>query len=291
MSEECLPVYDIQDFEPNRQQEPVFYINRFESHLASHPIVRKPHKHNFYLIILITAGSGTHTIDFETYEVKPQTVFFLSPGQVHSWELAEDVAGFILFFSLDFYLLGFPQKKLLSFPFFDTQLHKPFLLIPADPAQPIGQLFNSLLLENENQDWNRDDMIRNYIDILLIKLARIFFKVNAKVEASPVNFSDLQKLENLIDTHYKNHETVPFYASQMHLTEKQLNNLVKLAHGKSVTELIQNRIILEARRLLIHTDFSITRIAAELGYFDNSYFARFFKKRTGQTPEQFRLSH
>jgi AraC-like DNA-binding protein len=98
----------------------------------------------------------------------------------------------------------------------------------------------------------------------------------------------LQTLENLIEEHYKEHLPVTFYADQLHVTTKHLNEICKRALAKTTNELIQERSVLEAQRLLIHSELTSTQIAAELGYFDTTYFFRFFKKHTGQTPEQFR---
>ena len=288
MSDKNLPVYDIQDFKLPVKSEPVFYVNLFQDHLRANPFVQKPHKHNFYILILITHGSGTHTIDFVTYPVKPQTVFFLSPGQVHSWQLSNDIAGYILFFNLDFYLLGFPANKLQQYPFLNTQLQAPVLNLSVEQTEPIIQIFQELWHETQQKGWKHQDLIRNYIDVLLIRLARFYFLQNSNSLSAAGNFTDLQKLEALVELHYKQHKPASFYAQLMNLSLKQLNQQVKQALGKSVTDLIQNRLILEASRLLLHTDMNITRIAAELGYFDNSYFTRFFKKRSGQTPEQFR---
>jgi AraC family transcriptional activator of pobA len=287
MPEEPLPVYQIQDFgEP--LQQPHFYLQTLEAHLREHAFIQRPHKHDFYLLLLFTQGSGTHTIDFRTYPVGPGTAFFLDPGQVHAWQLSADSAGYVIFFSPEFYLLGFPEKKLFSFPFFGFSRHQPFLQLNETETAAIVTIIKTIEKEKAVRAWKQEDVLRNYLDILLIRLSRIYLKAPALEGTASANFSVLRQLENLIDRHFREHQPVSFYADHLHLTQKQLNDLSRHALKKTTADLIRDRLVLEARRLLIHSDQNITQIAAALGYFDNSYFSRFFKKHTGQSPEQFR---
>src|SRR6478735_4694350 len=127
MAKDQLPIYQIQDFKAKAQQEHYFYVSDLATHLQEHLFTQKPHKHNFYIILLITQGTGTHTIDFQKYEVRPGLVFFLKPGQVHSWELSEDADGVVVFFTSEFYLQEFPHRKPYDFPFCNALLYKPVL--------------------------------------------------------------------------------------------------------------------------------------------------------------------
>jgi AraC family transcriptional activator of pobA len=290
MPEKLLPIYQIQDFNQPFRQGEGFYLKPLEIHLNQHEFIQKPHKHDFYILIFFTQGRGTHTIDFQTYPVAPNSVFFLSPGQVHAWQLSADAEGFVLFFSLEFYLLGHPQKKLFQLPYFNTLLRKPLLLLSEGEMLIIRDTINQIRQEYERPQWKQEDILRDFLDILLIRLARIYQEKHAALISSKSSFTELQQLENSIDQHFKEHKPVSFYADELHVTTKQLNEVCKQGLGKTTNELIQDRIILEARRLLTHSDLTITQIAAELGYYDNSYFTRFFKKHTHQTPEQFRQS-
>ena len=287
MSEEHLPVYKIRNFEEHQPGRDGFYVSTLEEHLQKHRFIQKPHKHDFYMVLLVTEGYGSHTIDFIKYEVRPGMVFFLSPGQVHSWQLPADAKGFILFFALDFYLLGFSHKKLLDFPFFNVLL-RPFLVLPEPEMRQATDTARQIEQERRLLQWNAADLIRNLLDILLIKLSRSYQAQHVQQLPTPHHYSFLQQLFGLVEQHFREHKPVSFYARQLHVTQKQLNEHCRQSLGKTTSEVIQNRIILEARRLLIHSDLTVTQIAAELGYFDNSYFSRFYKKHTGETAEQFR---
>ncbi|WP_242916961.1 helix-turn-helix domain-containing protein [Pontibacter liquoris] len=288
MPENHLPIFRIQDFDALPGSENYFYLNRFANHLQAHQFIQKPHKHNFFIILLLTSGSGTHTIDFRTYPVAPRKVYLLSPGQVHSWQLSGDADGYILFFTPEFYLLAHSEKKLYGFPFFNALLHKPLVTLSAPEEARLLAIVRCIEDEYTQQQLKKDDIIRDYLDILLLLLTRIYYEGASSEQVAPMVYGQLQDLHYLIDSHYKTHQPVTFYAEKLHLTARQLANTCKRVLGKSLTDLIQERLVLEAKRLLVHSDLTVTQLAAELGFFDNSYFARFFKKHTGQTPEQFR---
>ncbi|MDQ4141862.1 MAG: AraC family transcriptional regulator [Bacteroidota bacterium] len=289
MPDHQLPLYNIQDFEKaGSPKRPDFYLNRFEKHLQEHNFIQKPHKHDFFILLLITQGTGTHTIDFKTYPVTPQTVFFLSPGQVHAWQLSADSAGYILFFNLDFYRLQPDQPEVYRYPFFNILLNRPLVNLPNEHLLPITSIIENMELEYLQPDYRWQEVVRNYLTILLIRLHRAYLEQQPNQDTANTSPSLWQQLDTLLEQHFKEHQPVSFYAEKLNITEKQLNEACKNTFGKTTSSLIQDRIILEARRLLIHSPLTITQIAAELGYFDNSYFGRFFKKHTGKTPEQFR---
>jgi AraC family transcriptional activator of pobA len=289
MPDAPLPVFHIQDFDLPQQKATDFYLSTFEEHLSRHTFIQKPHKHDFYIVLLISNGSGTHTIDFVTYEVKPGAVFFLRPGQVHAWQLSGNCSGYILFFSTDFYLLGFPQKKLLHYPFFNPLL-QPVIYLAEEAANSIFSLFHELAEEHQNRKWRHTDVLRNLTDNLLIFCTRYYQQQHQAVLPTTGHYHILQQLEELIELHFREHKPVSFYAEKLHLTLRQLNDNCRQSLGKTTSELIQERVILEARRLLLHSGLTITQIGAELGYFDNSYFSRFYRKNTGESPEQFRTA-
>lgn len=290
MPEEHLPIYQIRDFDAQAPRERYFYLNSFAAHLREHLFIQKPHKHNFYILLFISKGHGTHSIDFEEYPVQANSVFFLAPGQVHSWQLSDDTDGYIIFFTAAFYRLEFPHQKLSRFSFYQAVYRKPLLLLSNHGKDAILPVMQRMQQEHEAQKAMAEDVIRDYLDILLILLKRLYQEQNPSEQIPAKLLPQLQALEHLIDQNYRQHQPVRYYADQLHVTPKQLNDACRRAIGKTISELIQERVLLEARRLLVHSQLPISEIATSLGYFDNAYFFRFFKKHTGQTPEQFRVS-
>lgn len=282
-----LPVLCIEQFKNDKPYLPYFYIKKFEEHVRDYDFISKPHRHDFFFMVYFTQGSGTHTIDFITYPIQPGDIFFMSPAQVHSWELSEDIDGFVAFFSADFYLKDFAQHKLFDFPFFNTTQYQPMLHLPPSHIGFVTNTMQSIYTEFRQQEKQVDEVLQSYLNILLIKLSRIYQQHTASGISSHL-IHQIRQLETLIDTHYIDQKSVQAYADMMHLSVKQLNHVCKTALNKSTSELIQDRIVLEAKRLLVHSDWTIAQVGAHLQYFDNAYFTRFFKKITGLTPDQFR---
>lgn len=288
--EKSPPVLHINNFVRTPTHQPEFYIRLFEEHVVHHPFVQTAHRHDFYFIVAFTKGSGTHTIDFVSYEVKPGSVFLMSPAQIHSWQLSTDTTGYVLFFSSEFYLLDFNQKKLFDFPFFHTLTNEPCIYVEESVFEQIEALFKSIYEESIQETYRKAEVIRSYLDILLIKLTGIY-RITIEPKVSPHLAYQVRKLEELVEVNYLHHKSVSDYADLMFVSGKQLNAICQAALGKSVSEVIRERLMLEAKRLLVHTQLSVAQIAAKLNYLDNSYFNRFFKKVVKMTPEQFRRTY
>lgn len=282
-----LPVYCIETFNKEHIHNHGFDIIVLEELVHEFEFTNAPHRHDFYDILFITEGTGTHTIDFVTYEVKPCSIFFLTPGQVHSWDLSSDIKGYTIFFTPEFYLMDCNKKKLLDFPFFHSINNRPCLYLDClvDPVikQTISEIFN----ENKQTELGRDNIVRAYLDVLLTKLSRHYFD-NTNLEKSNKITYRVRELESLIDGNFREIRSVKEYASRMNISAKHLNDICKKALNKTVSNLIQERVMLEAKRLLLHSDLTVSQIADQLKFFDKSHFVRFFKKQANQSPELFR---
>jgi AraC family transcriptional activator of pobA len=290
MIKDRLPIYQIPDFGSAGFDSSVFYYSRLGRHLEKHKFIQKPHKHDFYILLLVTAGSGTHNIDFQEYSVSPGSVFFLHPGQVHSWQLSEDSEGHIVFFSTEFYSFGFPAKNLSGFPFLVSSRLPSKLELMAAACSEIDFYFSEIGKETEANGHSKKELVRSYTEILLVKLDRIYraaYEIDQNIPSAEDRF---KQLEAAIETHFRTNRHASFYAEQLSLSLKQLNRLTKSAVGKTISELLTDRVILESQRLLTYSDDSVSEIAAQLGFDDPSYFTRLFRKKISATPEQFRKS-
>ena len=288
MSSNPLPIFHIPDFSPDTLDSSHFYYAGLKNHLATHQFIQKPHKHDFYIIVIFTQGAGSHTIDFKTYDVEPGSVFFLSPGQVHSWELSSQTDGHILFFSTDFYTSTFSRKRLNDYSLFNSISAFPRLEIDVPESREILFFFDKIDQETKTPNWSTQNLLRNYIDTLLILLHRYNGSKTSFSREEKLIHTQFQQLELLIENDFKNHREASYYAAQMNLSMKQLNALCKNAVAKTSSQLVLDRVILEAKRLLTHSDLNISEIAYELEFEDASYFSRLFKKKTNLTPEHFR---
>ncbi|RAI86973.1 AraC family transcriptional regulator [Algoriphagus yeomjeoni] len=288
MPKSPLPIFHIPDFGPDAIDSSHFYYAGLKSHLATHQFIQKPHKHDFYIIVVFTHGSGSHTIDFKTYAVEPGSVFFLSPGQVHSWELTPATDGHIIFFSGEFYTSTFPRKRLNTYSVFNSIVDFPALKIGSEEAKEVLYLVEKIDQETKKPTWHTKELLKNYIDTLLIFFYRYKGSKTSFSKKEKLFHEQFQELELLIEDHFKKHREASFYADKMNLSLKQLNSLCKNTVSKTSSQLIMDRVILEAQRLLTHSDLNISDIAYALEFDDASYFSRLFKKKTNMTPEQFR---
>jgi AraC family transcriptional activator of pobA len=285
MPTHSTPIYCLDDFS-KKADHSSFYTEKLSTHLVNHPFVSKPHKHDFYLILYIIRGGGTHTIDFQTYPITKGGFYLMTPGQVHSWALNADTEGYILFFRKDFYQLNLDASSPVDFPFFHSLNASPFIDIKNDST--IDFILEEILREFHRQTQPDHRMLRAYLDLLLLKLSRVY-KTENEVPLHDRIYK-LRKLEQLIDKHFIKLKQPREYADLMHLSPSYLNTLCKQNLNKTLGDLIQERILLEIKRLLAYTDFSLKQIADKLNFSDPSYLIRFFKKNTGFTPEQFKES-
>jgi AraC-like DNA-binding protein len=279
-----LPVYKIEHFKSLSQQHD-FYANYFIPHIKHHHFATNAHKHDFYLIVLFTKGHGTHEIDFNKYAIKSGAVFMMTPGQMHNWNLSKDIDGYVFFHTKNFYDKSYANSGINNYPFFQSIHQPPVVYVNKECTKLLSEKFEGLIREHEGHKPFKYEKIHCLINLIYIELSRHYLpKVQNKHESYLLK---TRTLEQFIDTHFKSKKYPHEYASLMNISEKHLNRISKECLNKTTTELIAERVILEAKRLLIHSQQNVSQISAELGYDNNSYFSRFFKKHAGQTPVEF----
>lgn len=283
---QSIPVYDICSLSDVRQDD--LLVSRFASYLQSHKNLFFPHRHSFYHLVLFTHGAGTHSIDFENFEVKPGQIYFMIPGQVHSWNFEGFTDGYIINFS-DAFIQSFLLQPgyLDGFSFFNGSLKDAVVDMDADSFLTVKDLFEQILHEIIQPAPSGSDMVR-------LLMLQIFIRVN-RLNANPAvagkltyNQTLLKNYQKLIEQHYINIKLPKDYADLLYITPNHLNAVCKDLLNLSAGELIRNRSLLEAKRLLTNPQLSISDISLKLNFNDNSYFTKFFKKSEGITPEEFR---
>ncbi|MGZ9734298.1 AraC family transcriptional regulator [Flavobacterium sp. GNP002] len=280
------PIYNIQRFNCTSVNSDL-YINTFKNHLIDHSFVEEPHRHSSYVLVFFTKGSGTHEVDFDVFSIQPGSMFFLQPGQMHHWNLSDDVEGFVIFYSQEMYNLYFGQKTIADYPFYSSVDNKPEMVFEVSELKAILPYFESLIVETQSNQLLKQDKIMNLLDIIHIEIARKYGETHLH-EAHSYNVK-IKNFEVLLGNNFKTEKAPFFYASQLNITLKHLNRICNEMLQKTTTEVITARIILEAKRMLMDKKFTVNEIATELGFDDYSYFTRLFKKHTGMTPTNFRM--
>jgi AraC family transcriptional activator of pobA len=280
MAKTSLPVYDICSIDEHAQKD--LLVERFAPYLEKHyQNLHRAHRHSFYHLVLFTKGSGSHTIDFERFPVEPYQIYFMIPGQVHSWHFDEDTDGYIVHFNESLFKDFLQNPSYLpQFRFFQGSAENSVCQV----SEEIISIFESLLLESKNRQL---DMVRIRLMEIFIQVDRVCsYKKEAELPAQKHLL--LKNFQRLIEDNFRTLKLPKEYAALLYVTPNHLNALCQDLLGKSAGDLIRDRILLEAKRMLTNLDMSISEIAYNLNFTDNSYFNRFFKKNIGITPDEFR---
>jgi AraC-like DNA-binding protein len=282
MARAAIPVYDICTIDKNSHAQDLL-IARFGPYLEKHyQALHHAHRHSFYHLVLFTAGSGTHTIDFVKFDVQPFQIYFMAPGQVHSWDFNGATDGYIIHFSADYFrpfLLN--PSYLEQFSFFSGISGQCVCQLPEIIQAEIVRIFEALLKDTDK------DLIRLRLLELFITIEKN--AVHDDLQHLPGHTSTLLKsFQQLINQYYRTMRLPKAYAELLYITPNHLNALCRELLGKTAGDVIRERVLLEAKRLLTNAGMSVLEIAYELNFKDNSYFTRFFKNYEGFTPEEFR---
>ncbi|BDD11749.1 transcriptional regulator (plasmid) [Fulvitalea axinellae] len=240
------------------------------------------HRHDFFFLLFIQKGSGNHRIDFVSYPIWDNTLFFMRPGQVHEIELKAGAEGYILEFSPRVFYIANERT-----PDMIRKLGRNNLFnLSVDSRKNIEFLFDKMGKELESGSIFYEDAFKNCLGLLLIEILRLE-SVESRTERS-YQQERLDELCDLVDQNISTGKKVSDYAEMMNLSSFQLNNITKSILGKTCSALINEQIVLESKRQLLATSNQINEIAFAMGFEDVSYFSRFFKKHTGHTPTELR---
>lgn len=282
---ELFPFYSIGHFinEPANQTE--FEIMRFDE--MEEPNVDDIHKHTFYEILWTETGESKQTIDYKEYEVLPNSLFFISPNQVHQFEEWKPLKGGTILFTEDFFLLDHNNKdKLFELSFLDNFYANPCIQLSDKNFIEIKQTIDLITYEQKRHDKNQT-ITQALLHVLLAQVQRCVDTETGEPIAKKYLII-FKQFKNLLDMHFADNKTTSFFAQHLHITTHHLNLITKEVTGKTATEVIRARSILEAKRFLTFTDKTVSEIAFELNYTDSSYFAKSFKAETTLSPVAFK---
>lgn len=245
-----------------------------------------PHRKDYYLFVFVKKGNSRHWIDFIPYTLKPNTFYFTVPQQVHLKEDSGPMQGFFACFTEAFLELE-ENSMLRQLPIIQNPKDGHELILSAQDVLFIEDLMKKMLNEfNASNSW-RNQMLISWLKILVIYLSRLYTEQFNEVSTSQ-HQPLVKSFQKLIGQHYHHLHDVASYARMVNLSPGYLNDLVKQQSGKTAITHIHNRLIVEARRRLLHTELSVKQIADELGFEDAAYFNRFFKRNTNITPVAYR---
>jgi AraC-like DNA-binding protein len=233
-------------------------------------------------------------VDFNIYHTEGPALFFISPNQVLSIEDMCSESGYFIFYNRDFYCIQIHDEEVACDGLlFNNINNMPMTAVPEQEATFINHLFTQIESEFKFKDSSQEEMLRTYLKQLLIKSTRLWKQQHLGGALTDQNNDPdaFRQFTQLVEAHYKQKHTVADYADLMLVAPKTLTHKFKRMNLPQPNEVIKNRIMLEAKRLLVHTAMTAKEIAYELGYDDPAYFSRLFFIKTGDSPSAFRLKY
>ncbi len=250
-----------------------------------------PHVHTFYEIIWFREAGGIHTVDFEEYPIEKNMLFFLSPGQVHFFDHAIEHKGVLIKFCTDFLKEEHTDEDIyIKYNLFNAFDSQPYCTINEETAQRLLSVIDKLEDEQLNENLiGHVDMLRSLTKIFLILVHRHCEKnSNYALSEKKTSHRLFVMFRKMLEQHYMQQHTVKEYANSLNVSSKTLSNYVLDSSVKTPLTFINDRITLEAKRLLRFSNMMTKEIAEYLGFEDPSYFVKFFKRQTGFLPSSFR---
>lgn len=281
-----ISTYSISDFPSFQSIEDQFMLERFEN-LQRPPKFQWPYKRNFYEIMWLTSGTSINLIDYQQVTVEPNMLFFIYPGQLHQMSKMESVSGFSIMFTEQFLLLNMPNKDAINeFCFLDNCYASSFFKLDDKAIEDLSPVLNLMLNEITRLE-KSPSIITSLLSVFLNRTQRLIIE-NGESTQDLNSIVRFKQLKQLIEDNFAQESQISFYADKLNLTAHRANEICKQVTKKALGEVIRDRILLEAKRLLLHSVYPIGQICDDLGFKDFSYFSRQFKRRTGLTPVEFR---
>ena len=243
--------------------------------------VREPHRHAYHELVWVHDGHGRHLIDGEPVEFGPRTLTLIAKGQVHQFKEADDVSGVVLRFD-DEWLTG--SRRWLFAGGGCTALN-----VPPDEAPRFEALLDVLRAEIERPAGPESAELRRHLLASVLLWAQRWRE--AQLEGRGASGPDVElhrQFQELLESDFATSHEAGHYADELGVTTGTLSRTLTRLTGRSTTQLITDRVILEAARLLRFSDLSIKEIAARLGFTDQFAFSKAFKRRRGEAPLDFR---
>ena len=268
----------------------IFTIESLFSRADNLPL-EKIHRIHFYLLLFIIEGKGEHFIDFSKVKYESKDLIFIAEKQIHKFKVNPNAKGFATLFTKDFlYQTNSEQDILQNYQIFDFSLKRPKLSLDKTHFYHYKQLFEQLYFEHNIKDNSRfkKQIIHSLLKTILLKSEQQIKNSSAN-EKNEIYYKDFLKFKLCVDANFAKTRNVKNYGRLLGLSTKKLNQLTKETINQTAKEFIDERITLEAKRLLAYTTLSVNEISTKVGFDETTNFIKYFKKHTKSTPNRFRI--
>lgn len=293
MNRAAIPAYPLTDYVPPAIAEQGISVSRFE---ILNKVFNRPagvHRHEHFELFWVK-GPAEHFNDFRRFTIRAgqPTFVFVSPGQLHRWEGTDAIRGTLISFTAAF-LDGRepPPGALQDYGFVHTREFPPVLPADASFLAEAKSLIARCEQEFSQKGEGWQEAIRSLIRVLLVCAQRAYRRSDLPQPPSARPRHLLREFQAMVEESFRTKSAVADYAQPLGVSAGHLSDLVRELTGGTAGELIRSRILLEARRLLFHSELSVAEIAYHLGFEDPSYFGKVFRKAVGQSPADFRKNY
>ena len=249
------------------------------------------HSHDFFFFLWFWHGSGRHQIDFNDEEVSPNKVFVISSGQLHQFKDLESPEGIIIQFDEGFFSeMDDNLDSIIKYSVFNAFHLPPYYIIDSETGERLKGIAAEMNREKSDvEKFAHDNYIYSLVKMFLIIIIREGLRTDNKpIYNNSAAYQYFINFRKALDNNYRRYHTVQQYATALRMSSKTLTQRVIQYSGQSPLQLINNKLIVEAQRMLKSKPMLIKEIAYELGFDDASYFVKFFKRQTGLLPSEFK---
>jgi AraC family transcriptional regulator, transcriptional activator of pobA len=249
------------------------------------PFYKRDHDNKYFTIAWNRGKQQTVTIDGNNHVFKPQTLLPIMFNQAFQFERSKDIIAWQ--FNREFYCIMDHDVE-VSCVGFVFGLHNHFITLNKEEEQKFDLLLSMFIGEMNTSDLIQHEMLLVLLKRLIVNVTRMARKEAFTEQVTDDKYNLMRKFNLLVEAHFRSEHAVSYYAQRLNKSPKTLSNLFALYNAQSPSQIIQERILIEAKRLLSYSDKSAKEITYELGFEDAAYFSAYFKKHTNQSPLEFR---
>lgn len=288
MSKTKIQKYHLHKDEPEKLQFEIYPLQDYLVGNDEH--TQKPHVHSFYQILWFMSGKGKHYVDFNEYEVDSNSLFFISKGQIHHFD-DNNYEGCIIHFNESFIAANENYINIfLEHNIFHSFEKEPLFQIKESDSKEL----QNIVTQMQTEVWTPNQFAHSeYLKVLLHLFLIIIQRFGIRKDCNGLTMNNpshilFVKFRQLLEKNYRQVHTVGEYAGLLNVSSKTLTNCTKEIAHQTPLEIINERLSLEAKRLLAYSDKNVNEVGFELGFEDPSYFVKFFKRQTNILPGDFR---